>query len=212
MTTKLEIYNLALSKLSAKRVVNLSENTPSRIICDQHYDIARRATLEAKHPWSFATSAVELSAITVPAAYENFWANAYSYLESALQLIRVFQADNADTEHIVRVYEDPPTVFKQCILADMEDLYGEYILDIEETSFFSPLFIDALTANLASRIAFPLTRSASFEQLFAQKFNALISGAQTQDAAESQTSYGREDTFLAAREGWGRASYPPPQQ
>ena len=211
MATKLEIYNLALSKLSAKRVADLSENTPSRIICDQHYDIARRTTLEAQHSWTFATSAFELTSITVPVAYETLWAKAYSYLESAIQLIRVFQTDNADVKYIVRVYEETPSVFKQCILADMEGLYAEYILDIEEPSFFSPLFIDALTTNLASRIAFPLTRSASFEQLFIQKFNTLIASAQTRDASESHAYYGREDSFLAAREGWGRASYPPPE-
>ena len=75
VTSELEIYNLALSRIGQDTLSSVDESSKAGRLCRLHYALLRDAVLRA-HPWNFAMRRVELAQVTFTPAFEYDYAYA----------------------------------------------------------------------------------------------------------------------------------------
>jgi hypothetical protein len=154
---KIEIINVALSRLGADPIISLTEQTVQQVLAVSLWDVARRACLR-EHTWNFAVTDVELNQVSGYVPFE------YKY---AYQL-------PANTIRLLQVYNDP--VFKiqgRRILTNQEVCKIKYVADTTDSTLWDASFDDVMAQRLAFDMAYAITKSQatadSMYQIYAQK-------------------------------------------
>lgn len=162
MATKTEICNLALSHLGVgKEIANVeTEASEEAAACRRFYDPTVRKMLK-EFPWPFATRYVDLALVEEDPT--NEWDYSYRYPSDCLEIRRIMSGNRVDslgTRVAYRIVSDATGLL---IFTDEADASIEYTVMPENTSFFDPLFIEALSYYLAFEIAPRVTAGDPFK-------------------------------------------------
>lgn len=158
MLTPLEICNIALSKLGEAPIPAMDANaSPAARMCYMHYHPVRREVLCANR-WSFASVLATLS------SRENVAEPCSNLLPHTLP---------HDCLRVLEVSSPGWTLRGRCIYCFAPSVRVLYIADVEDTSLFEPLFVEALATRLACKLCIPLTSSTTARQALVDEYHRL---------------------------------------
>lgn len=209
--SKVEICNIALQLLGDESIISLSDGTTQAEQCNFRYDSARRSVLEM-HPWNFALSRVSLPLSSETPVFD--FSHQFTLPADCLRVI-------ATQPELDTVYNSDPlfngykTIGFQSAFASGRDrykiegrslLYDDdtclilYLKDEEDTTKFSPLFVESLALYLASRLAYKITGSRTMESEMLKKFDDFfVRNARTVDAQQGTIERNDTSRFLSVR-------------
>jgi hypothetical protein len=178
MASPVDIANLALAHLGDDADVasfDPPEGSAQAEHCARFYPIARDSLLEL-HPWTFATTTQALALVgTAP----DGWLYSYQLPNLCLKPLLVYTPGSrryygsagddcgfgvtgvrtvGNSEFEVEML---PDLSGQVILTDVPDAILRYTLTVEDTTRFSPLFVEALSWYLATMLAGPVVKGDS---------------------------------------------------
>jgi hypothetical protein len=208
--SKVEICNFALQAIGDESILSLSDQTVPAQQCNLRYDSSRRAVLEMGL-WNFAIKRVSLP---LEASTPEFDFSHQFTLPS--DLLRVIGTDrelgvNFGTDPLFNGYKtigfgDAYTGKDRYKIEDGKLLYDDdvckiaYITDVEDTTKFSPLFVESLSLFLASRIAYKITGSRTMErELLDEFYNIMKKEAQLSDSQQGTTERNTQSKFISVR-------------
>lgn len=201
MTSVVAICNMALDHVSKPNISSLTEMSEEARVCSRVYTQARDALLSLVH-WRFAGASVSLAAVTNTKA--GVWGYAYQRPSDCLRirLIRpeystvTPQGDFADPLHDPHPYE----MEAQTVYCNLSPAIMRYTQRVEDAERLPPLFVDALAAQIASRIALPLTRDVKLRNDMYNLARQLAAAAAEQDANEQRETSDIVSGFVGARD------------
>lgn len=171
MSSAVAICSDALRQLGDDPITSLTDDSTRARLCNAFYEPMRDAVLRA-YPWNFAITRQVLAQLVTTPAY-GF---SFEYqLPTDPYCLRVLNVD------------DTGLAFKiegRKLLTDASSVSIKYIARITDEAQFDVLFIDALSVRLASRLAYPVTGSASLTDVFFAKYKDVLSEARSIDAQE----------------------------
>jgi len=171
MASEVQICNLALSKLGEEPIISLTEDSKSGRACNLIYADTRDNLLRS-HPWNFATVRQSLALLTTTPAYEFN----YEY-QLPVNCLKVLKMDPEGNDITFKVEG-------RKLLTDEKPVNILYIARIVDPSQFDSLFIEVLSAKLASELAVTLTESINLADFLNQKYEIALSSARGMDAQE----------------------------
>lgn len=140
--TALEICNIALSKLGEAPIPAIDANASAASrLCHMHYHPVRREVLSS-HRWSFASVLVTLHSAD---GEDGMHSISHSLPQDCLRVLEVSSPNWS--------------MRGRCIFCPEKSIRLLYIADVEDTSLFEPLFIEAFACRLACKLCIPLTSS-----------------------------------------------------
>lgn len=156
--TALDICNLALSRLGESPLPELDSNgsLPSRM-CYMHYHPVRREVLCANR-WSFATVSTTLQ------SSEESTGDDTHQLRHSLPV---------DCLRVLGVNSRSWTLRGRAVYCPASTIRLLYIADVEDTSLFEPLFVEALALRLAWKLCIPLINSTTARQALGEEYQRI---------------------------------------
>lgn len=216
VTSKLDIWNLAVTRIGHEPISEEGENTKAGRLCRLHYPLVLDACLRA-HPWNFAVRRAELAALTTVPGFEFTAAFALPTDPYCLKVIRTSHEANGFSSTAIYGYPGihgygaMPVEYRvetirhegtdvRCILINDSSLSIEYIARVTDVAQFDALFVDVLAARLAAEIAIALTDNKSASESALQVYQMKLAEARTVDAQEgSPRDIINVDGWLMAR-------------
>lgn len=168
-----DICNMALGYLGANPVLEINDETPEGTLCEQHFDQCRDAVLE-EISWTFATRRFILGA---PLREKPAFGYAYAFQlpDDILRVVSVGSDHGPNNDW---------TLEGRNILVNTTRIFIVAIYRQTDESVYSPEFVQALAARLASEIALPLTNSPGIFQTMVQMYSGKIRMAQSSDGRQ----------------------------
>lgn len=204
MPSDVDLCNLALSHLGGEALVgslNPPDGTIEARLCALHYAPARDALL-ALHPWGFATTRV--NGTLLAGQGNDAWTYALARPAQTLRVLAVLPPGASD--------DDPaaPQPFvceltadgDEAVFTNQEQAVLRVVKRVQDTSRFPPLFAEALSWLLASKLAGPLYKGdsgAKMAKACLEAFSLWFPRAQAADAAQRGGKLLFTPSFLAAR-------------
>ena len=155
--SSIDICNLALAHIGDEsNVTSIAppDGSVQAAHCSRFYPIALSQILE-RHAWSFATTRISL-ALTGTAPSE--WDYQYAYPTNCVKVLKILPyegtSDDITEEFQVESLADGTRV----IMTNTELATCRYILNVTDTSKFTPAFTVAFSWLLASYLAGPITK------------------------------------------------------
>lgn len=195
--TDINICNRALSTYvrSAPIAAITEDSLPARQ-CRLHYDAALESLLQ-RHAWVWATRRESLALLVND---RDEWE--YRYAAPA-QLIRVNWVNTAEAARMaIRAHETPDTdreIAGGSIYSDVEGAVISFVKNQPDSAIYPPLFSDALAAELASRLAMPITQTVSVARSAMDAASELYDRARAADAGNSPAWQAPVPESLSAR-------------
>jgi len=183
--TKVEICNLAIRMIGAKRITSLDDEAEEARVLTDIYDRMLDEVLVA-YPWNFALKRSALTRLATTPTYEYD----YAYALPA-DCLRVVEAED-------HAYEDFQ-VEDNKLLTDSESLNVRYIARVTDPTKYSPLFIQAFTARLSAELAYPLTNDAGLAKNKFDEFQLKVSQARSTNAQEGTARKIERNSWLENR-------------
>lgn len=214
-SSEVEIANLALSHAGAGGpIASMAESSVEARECLLHYASCRDLLLRS-HPWNFAQRQAALAVLTTTV---NGWAYQYQYPADCLAIHHI-RAGGYDSSAIIWSNETlpaslgttvlyPPVPYSigvttdglsRTILCDAYQAYASYTASVTITTLFDPLFSDALSFLLASRIVQRLTGNLNVKTDCYKLYSATLQAAMTRDANEARPVAVPEPDWVRAR-------------
>lgn len=151
MTTKLDVFNQALSQVNRDRVYSLTEESIAADICNLYYEQSRKILI-SDGEWQSHTNFGILSLVLENTTnYKNNFKYFFGYPNDILKLLDIV---NFEAESIKFSVQWRPA--QKVILTNEKSSYYKYIQDIEDLSIMSENMINALSWKLSSMISIPL--------------------------------------------------------
>ncbi len=193
MSDQVEIMNLALGHVGAKTITDTYPGDGSKEAqhCTRFWDVARKQLLRA-YPWGFALRTVALGAIT-PVTLG--WDYRYAYPSDCLNLLALrvdasvtaAVGDSIPFEISARV-DISNNIIGKAIDTNQDDAYGFYTADAQLPGVYDESFAEALALLLATKVAFPITKSTKMRDALLTNYAAWYNIASAQDANEGFVS------------------------
>lgn len=162
ITSSTDICNLALDLLSAGTVQNIEDPTsPTEELLARWYDLCRKKCLR-EHPWNFATKRTVLAASSTTPAFG--YANAFPVPSDFIRILYVSSDLLTDGEAILpqSSYQfENGSILITDTFGDSGVLNLVYTYDMTDVSRMDPMFIDLLSCEIASSVAFKVTENNS---------------------------------------------------
>lgn len=160
MSSKVQICNLALTKLGAARITSLSDNTIEAKLCNTLYDDIADEVM-ASGEWSSTINRVTLNATENTPAYG--FTNEFQ-LPTDPFCLRVLSIDEENVgDEQFRIEGDK-------LLANISTMKIRYIGRIEDTQSYDEMLKRTIVARLAYELAYPLTGQTSVSNLMYQTY------------------------------------------
>jgi hypothetical protein len=185
--SSIELCSSALVKLGANPISSFTEGTAEARVATHLYEIVRDALL-AVHPWSFATTKAELTALPTPPVTD---------FDHAFALPSDFiKALSAGDESWGRglVY--------QIVAGELHTHANEVVLVYirrPDEAIFPSYFVAALVNRLAAEFCLPLTENASRAELLHQLATNELRLAKLADSQQDSPSAVEDFTLIEAR-------------
>lgn len=202
MSSETKIANLAISHLGIGKQIGVlsSEQSEEARACRQFYDTARDQTLR-DFAWPFATTIADMQ--LVESDPNDEWGFSYRYPSDAIKLIRILSGARNDTNNTRVAYKVIKDSSGKLILSDVADAQLEYIVRVEDPSFYPSDFKMAFSFRLAMYVAPRITSGDDFkiQQKLSQFYLNEISMAQANSVNEMQSDVAPESEFISIRNG-----------
>ncbi len=176
MATEVSICSNALRILGDDPITSLTDDTERARLCNSLYEPARDAVLRS-HPWNFAITRATLAQLSTTPAYEY----AYQYsLPTDPYCLRVLSMEYQD--YVFKIEHLAGT--GRVLLTDESTAKILYIARVSDTAQFDSLFVDTLTAKMASELSFPVTNSVTLQAQMQKLYQLKLSEARSIDGQE----------------------------
>ena len=176
MATEVSICSNALRILGDDPITSLTDDTERARLCNSLYEPARDAVLRS-HPWNFAITRATLGQLSTTPAYEY----AYQYsLPTDPYCLRVLSMEYQD--YVFKIEHLAGT--GRVLLTDEGTAKILYIAKVSDTAQFDSLFVDTLTAKMASELSFPVTNSVTLQAQMQKLYQLKLSEARSIDGQE----------------------------
>ena len=201
MSSVIDICNLALSHLGDTATVasiDPPEGSAQAEHCSRFYPVARDAMLELFN-WKFATRRATLALLT---ADSWDWNYAYGKPADALKILAVLPANASSDDESAEFDIESDTSGTTVILTDEEGASLKYIALVTDTIVFPPLFVMALSWQLASLLAGPILKGdaeAAEAKRYAGLAQAYLAQAAQSDANQRKVRPVHTPDWMAAR-------------
>lgn len=195
MSSDVEICNLALSHLGSYSITSLGDKTQEGRRCNQHFKPARDFCLRT-FPWNFAEKRLALAVLATESSTGYEYAYAYPTDCLHARLLYVAIAGVKPLDFIITSLDD---LSGRKILSNEGSAILIYTAKVTSAAVFDSAFIIALSYQLASALAIPLTKDKKLHQSMLQGYVQYMSMAQTAGAREAHDSAEVTNPFMAAR-------------
>lgn len=196
MSSQLDVYNLALSHVSAAAVQSLTERTKEARECNKLYPVARDSMLES-HDWGVARKRKVLALLEE--TYSG-WDYAYAWPADCVAPRKIYDATEANnTVPIPYDIGVNDALNRRIILTNEEDAELIYTAKVENVTLFSAMMVDALGYRLAADLAVPLRSDSRLQRSLMSQFLGLVSSAQTNAANTEEQQPDKISDFQKAR-------------
>lgn len=206
MASVVDVCNLALQKLGAKRISALTDQTPSARACNLLYTSARQAELR-KYDWNFAIQRVQLAADVPAPAWGR--QNSFTLPSDYIKLTNDYPEDlteDATQAGITVAFTATFTGLKDWVIEgkaiitnDESPLNVRYIADITDTTMWDSLFVKAVATCMAFEMCEELTQSNTKKESLAKEYEVIIEMAKKQSSIEVAPADPPPDTWIACR-------------
>ncbi len=193
MSSQIEIANLALSLLGEPAIASFSDNSRAAREANLWFHPTRRSFLQ-KHPWSRAKARAQLAQLaTAPAfGFSNAFALPSDYLRLvSINGVLVWEQRNASDPAIYRIEGNT-------LLTDDSSAKIVYIYDLEDTTKFSPVMVEAFAAHLALNLALPVTKDAGRYDRMVRLAEDRLAEARSLDSQEDPPEDATAELFESA--------------
>ncbi len=188
-----DICNLALDHLNVSAITSIDTPTSkNEQLCARWYEQTKRATLRA-HTWNFAMKRVQLAALSTAPLFE--FDTQYALPSDYIRLVRI----GFDTHYKYYGVEEGKLLVNSADIA----LPFRYVYNITNISKMDALFIDAWAANLAIRLAYPITGSNSSVERVGKFLAGTMDLARNVDGQERPPRRYERSRFKDARRRYG---------
>jgi len=193
MTSQTDIANLALTKLGAASITEITDGTHAADVLRGLYPHCVDALLRA-HLWAFSRHRVQLAQMTETPPFD--YAAQYPLPTDCL---RVLAAGNAPGNGPAP--QHPPWVIegRRILINHSGPLPLLYVRRVEDPNLFDALFKQALACQLALDACERLTQSNTKKEALARELERIIITARRTNAIERPAVRPFDDTWLAAR-------------
>ena len=189
MASVVEIYNRALQKVGAKRVVSVDENSNSARACTACYESLRDAEL-TDHRWAFAIKRANLAADSTAPEFGR--ETSFTLPADCLRIIPPYpEMDNFDRDWVIEN--------GKILTNDSAPLYIRYIARITDPNQMDATFREALSARMSFEMVEELTQSPGKKEALRQDYKDAIAKARKTSAIQSVPIVGVEDSWIAKR-------------
>ena len=177
-SSPVEICNLALSWLAGNRILSLDDDSEEGRHCKANYDPSRRAVLEGRE-WTFAVKRIQLPALVEAPLFG--WTHKFLLPSDCLYSIGVYDPGHGNRPEPPQIQH---RVEQREVLAWIANVDVKYIIDIIDTTRFSPLFDQTLAAHIAMNIAIPLTENVQHYDRMATLYQFNLDAAAASDGMQ----------------------------
>lgn len=197
MASVVQICNMALTRIGQNQFIDsIDEQSKAAELCALHYELCRDEVLQA-FPWPFAEARVSLADIGSP---PQNWAYRYRYPTDCLQIRRITVPGMVMPRADDRIpYQVVNASGGRAIVTDQEQAEIAYTARVEDTTYFSPMFTNALAWRLAAELAMGLQAKPENYQAAMQNYQITISQAQALAFEEVEDGQAPESEFIQAR-------------
>lgn len=198
MPSDIEICNIALSRVAqTEPIVSFTEKSKAAELCSVFYGPLRELVL-SDFPWPFAESVVYLADIGSPAPG---WAYRYRYPADCLKVREIIQPGQRRpmASELQIPYAVGYDVGGRAIHTDQPEAGVRFTFRVEDSTFFDPLFVDALAWRLAMDLALPLSSKSDLQQFATQQYQISLTKAEASAFNESQDDPEPDSEFVAVR-------------
>lgn len=174
MASKIDICNLALTELG-EGLIQSTDNpsNDTEQLCSLHYDVTRKALLNTGH-FDFA---VEKVVYDTPLLDPPAWGWQYAYLIPNT-VLKVYDVRRSDTYIRGRDTRDTSidySIVGNTIQVSETPIFVSQIINLEDTTKFSDLFVQAFKYRLAASMCMAVTENRSLRndiwQLYEETMN-----------------------------------------
>lgn len=191
------ICNLALGKIGSERIMALTDQSQPARFCSLFYAQTRDELLR-EHAWNFATARATLSALS--AAPEFGWRFQFALPADCLRVLQLNGYEELQSRDMFDLEGGN-------LLTDQASAEIRYVRREEDANKYDPLFIEALSTKLASKICVPLTGSRSQADTLYKEYDGIIEGIATSTDSKEGRSKRKpawvESDLVNARFGGG---------
>lgn len=186
--------------LGEKPITSIDEDSSNAQQLKINYGMARDGTLEA-HEWSFAIRRFIPAYLST--APEFGFTYAFPIPPEILRVLTVYPGNDQSADQSTRLesgtLQPDWAVEGGNILCDEQIIYCRGIRRIEEEGRYSPLFVEALAAKLASLVAINLTGSAEIQGNMLKFFATFVSQAKSRDGQQGRSKVMRNRQLQSVR-------------
>ena len=177
-----QICNLALGEVGdSYSIMDINETSNQAAVCRLFFEPTRDALLRS-HPWSFARSLADLSALSADPVFG--WDYQYQLPADFIRLVEFNGLDAWRTEDDFQVANGPEGGL--VLLTDEDAASIVYIKRVTDANLFDPLFVEALTLRLAMRVCTKLTKDDGIKDRLTREAKETMARARQTDANESR--------------------------
>ncbi len=186
--SEVSICNQALSWLGGKPITSLDDDDREAGLCKANYTLLRDAVLQ-EGTWSFSRGRKRLT----PEVDPPEWGYNYQFTVPP-DVLRIIEVRRSPDQGMDR---EPWELEGNTILANRAELYVLWQVRVINPNHFSPMFVQALAARIATDIAIPLTSSrelqANMQALYDRKLLDALNIDGTQGRQQRLHSSGLRD-------------------
>lgn len=175
---KLDIFNKALGMIGHDRAIADGDTTSAEYLrCEREWDGARLSVLTASDDgWNWLVMETPLiQGAETSDAESNLYEWSYDRPDDAIRLLGVLDGFNRRVDY---------RIANGVIYTDKDEVKFRYMADNEDPDDWPPPLQEAITSELASRIALPMTSNPKMVQAMKQLALAALAEALKQDAKE----------------------------
>lgn len=189
---------MALSRVAhTQPIVSFTEKSKAAELCSVFFKPLRELVL-ADFPWPFAESIVDLADIGSPAPG---WAYRYRYPADCLKVREIIIPEqrrpmSSDQQIPYKIGYDSGG---RVIHTDQAEAGVRFTFRVEDSTFFDPLFADALAWRLGQELALPLSSKPDLQAYCQQQYEMAKTRAQGSAFEESQDDPEPESEFVSVR-------------
>jgi hypothetical protein len=186
MATPVSIASNALLMLGDKPIASFDEATDRARICANLWPDVRDSVLRS-HPWNCAVKRVKLLPDADAPAFD--WRYAFTLPGDFLRVLSVGEYQN----------EEEWRVEAGKVLVNFSPLLLRYVFRNENPATYDGMLVDVMTAQMAARMAYPLTQSAALAQEMGARSASLERKAKAVDGQDDSSDMLGDNPLRDAR-------------
>lgn len=189
MASKIDIVNLALSRLSSARITSFNDNTIEAKTINTIYDQVAENVM-AMGPWTACTRRATLARTTETPVFGYNYSYQLPTSPKCLRLIRINECKLGDTKFDVEGTK---------LLTDLSSVQIKYITFLTDSEDYGPYLRQAITERIIVELGYAKTGEYKINQGLEQAFQAKVEMWLNEDNQQASSEYVPSDTFTDIR-------------